>query len=211
MENEFELQLIELLDHCGVRLHWLLTKLMTNRDVADELLQDLFVRQLNSKSLSQAANPEAYLFRSAINLAFDWRKKSKSGSTWELLDDEIAASEKSPIEMAIEREKTERVLATMASDRGLISLRYIQDESYEWIAEHFDTTAHRIRSRCSIHSTRAPQRGSRSTATDGVVGVGLGSLNRAKLILKLSCSTLSKVSGKSLTGNNKYRKPTAMS
>ena len=68
---------MDLVDSHGHRLYSLLAKLTANRDAADELLQDLFVRILKTTGVADAPNAEAYLFRAAINLAFDWRKRAR--------------------------------------------------------------------------------------------------------------------------------------
>ena len=146
-------KIVELLDVHGGRLHGLLAKLTANRCAADELLQELFLRLLKSQALSAAQSPEAYLFRSAINLAFDWRKRQHHLPEVPFLDRDVPAEESSPIDQMIVDETTKRVLEAMASlpeqDRDLISLRFIQGESNEWIATHLGSTPHVIRSRCS--------------------------------------------------------------
>lgn len=151
--DESTQSLVALLDAHGVRLHGLLAKLTANRDVADDLLQELFLRQLKSESLADAPNPEAYLFRSAINLAFDWRKRTRHTREYSLSDPDVAVTSTSPVDQMVMQETTQQVLVAMDLlskwDRELISLRFIQGESYEWIACRWDSTPHRIRSRCS--------------------------------------------------------------
>ena len=146
-------KIVELLEIHGGRLHRLLAKLTANRCAADELLQELFLRLLKSPQLSAAQSPEAYLFRSAINLAFDWRKRQQNLPEVPLLDREVAAADSSPIDQMVIDETTKTVLEAMAGlpdqDRELISLRFIQGESNEWIATHLGSTPHVIRSRCS--------------------------------------------------------------
>ena len=88
--NRVAKQLVDLLDSCGTRLHALLAKFTARRDVADELLQDLFVRILRTSGIVEAPNPEAYLFRAAINLAFDWRKRTRRTPVFALLEDDVA-------------------------------------------------------------------------------------------------------------------------
>lgn len=151
--DESSEEIIVLLDACGRRLHALLTKITANRDAADELLQDLFVRLMKTQALNEAPNPEAYLFRSAINLAFDWRKQSSRRSEFTLLDEDLATEDISPLDRLVHSETTKQVLYAMDrlsdSDRELISLRYIQGETNEWIASRFNLSPHHIRSRCS--------------------------------------------------------------
>lgn len=49
-------KLIDLLDTCGQRLHALLAKLTKDRDAADDLLQELFLRMMKSNGLNKAPN-----------------------------------------------------------------------------------------------------------------------------------------------------------
>ena len=151
--NRVAKQLVDLLDSCGTRLHALLAKFTARRDVADELLQDLFVRILRTSGIVEAPNPEAYLFRAAINLAFDWRKRTRRAPVVALLEDDVATDNIGPLDRMVQHESVERVLAAIEQlseqDRELISLRFLQGESPEWIAERWDSTPHQIRSRCS--------------------------------------------------------------
>jgi RNA polymerase sigma-70 factor (ECF subfamily) len=144
---------VDLLDSCGSRLHALLAKLTANRDAADELLQDLFVRLLRTTGIADASHPEAYLFRAAINLAFDWRKYTRRAPIFTLLEEDVATDDVGPLDRLVQHESVERVLMAIEQlseqDRELISLRFLQGESPEWIAERCDSTPHRIRSRCS--------------------------------------------------------------
>ena len=71
------LNLLELLDRAGPSLHVLLTRLTLRQDVAEELMQELFIRLHNSRSFIRTAKPSAYAFRTAVNLAMDWRRRKK--------------------------------------------------------------------------------------------------------------------------------------
>lgn len=151
--NESTQKIIELLDAHGPRLHALLARLAARQDVAEDLLQDLFLRLLRSNTLDQAQNPEAYLVRSAINLAFDWRKSAaRTRSSVQPSEDLVAETDKS-LDILIETERVEMVLSAMDQlsdlDRELLSLRYLHESSYEWIAQQYETSTHHIRSRCS--------------------------------------------------------------
>jgi RNA polymerase sigma-70 factor (ECF subfamily) len=145
--------LLDLLDLYGHRLHALVFKLTANRDAADELLQDLFVRMRKAPEVAAAPISESYLFRAAINLAFDWRKRNRRIPKFTLLTNDVAADSIAPLERMVRYESVERVLAAMEQlseqDRELITLRFLQGESSEWISDHWGSTPHRIRSRCS--------------------------------------------------------------
>jgi RNA polymerase sigma-70 factor (ECF subfamily) len=151
--DEATWKLVEWVDKYGSGLHALLAKLTANRDAADELLQDLFLRILRTSGVAAAPSPEAYLFRAAINLAFDWRKRNRRARDFILLTDDVALQGVAPLDRLVQLETVERVIAAMErlseEDRELITLRFLQGESPEWISEHWDSTPHLIRSRCS--------------------------------------------------------------
>src|SRR4051794_7288180 len=66
--------LIAILDAHGPALHALLLRLTLRQDVADDLLQELFVKLAGSRSFRAAIDPVAYVKRAAVNLALDWRR-----------------------------------------------------------------------------------------------------------------------------------------
>jgi RNA polymerase sigma factor (sigma-70 family) len=145
--------LLQLLDEYGVRLHALLTKITLRADVAEELLQDLFLKLREADGLAQAPRPEQYLFRSAINLAFDWRSRKRREIQAAPLNGEERCSRPSPIENAIRREELERVMLAVdqlpPTDRELVVLRFLHGSSYEELADDMGSTPHRVRALCS--------------------------------------------------------------
>ena len=146
-------ELLALLEQSGHRVHRLLYKLTSKADVAEELMQELFLRMLRSQAFRNAANQEAYLMRSAIHLAFDWRKSCQKDSAFTSRDVDVPQAVAAPIDLLIESETIHRVLTLLdqlsEQDRELICLRFLQEESYEAIAGHLEISVHHARSRCS--------------------------------------------------------------
>ena len=70
-------ELLELLEKSGASLYALLTRLTLREDIAEELMQELFIKLRNSRGRARVANWDAYARRAAINLAFDWRRAHK--------------------------------------------------------------------------------------------------------------------------------------
>jgi RNA polymerase sigma factor (sigma-70 family) len=145
--------LLRLLDEYGVRLHALLAKIALREDVAEELLQDLFLKLCEADGLAQAPRPEQYLFRSAINLAFDWRSSKGREINAAPLNGVETCSRPSPIEHAIRHEELERVMLAVEQlppmDRELVVLRFLHGSSYEVLADQLGSTPHRVRALCS--------------------------------------------------------------
>jgi RNA polymerase sigma-70 factor (ECF subfamily) len=147
-------ELLELLDRSGASLFALLTRLTLRQDVAEELMQDLFLRLHAAKEQGGIDCWYAYARRTAINLAFDWRRREKSRRSCPLDESlECASQAGSPLSRLIEAEELEQVLAAIGRlhgpSREAFVLRYIQQESYEQIAGQLGKTPHHVRALCS--------------------------------------------------------------
>jgi RNA polymerase sigma-70 factor (ECF subfamily) len=151
--DETTSHLLRLLDEYGVRLYALLAKIAVREDVADDLLQELFLKLRMADGFMQAPRPDQYLFRSAINLAFDWRSRRRRSVTSVPLNGNEACSRPSPVEQAIRREELERVMLAVErlspTDRELVVMRFLHGSSYEELADHLGSTPHRVRALCS--------------------------------------------------------------
>ncbi len=146
-------ELLELLDRSGANLYALLTRLTLREDIAEELMQELFIKLINSRSFDKAGNPEAYAHRAAINLAFDWRRSRKLNPL--RLDQirEPASNDSSPLGKLVQAEELEEILNAIGQlkkvPREAFVMRYIQQESYDYIAEQLGKTSHHVRALCS--------------------------------------------------------------
>jgi len=151
LENRQE-KLFELLDKSGASLYALLTKLTLREDVAEELMQELFIKLSNHKELRKIGNWNAYAHRVAINLAFDWRRKQKRICLSLNNVPEIASNEKSPLSSLINSEESQEMLDAIRqlnkAPRQAIVMRYIQQQPYEDIAEQMNKTTHQVRALC---------------------------------------------------------------
>jgi RNA polymerase sigma factor (sigma-70 family) len=130
-----------------------LTRLTLREDVAEELMQELFIKLINSRSFDKAGNPEAYARRAAINLAFDWRRSRKLNPL--RLDQvcEPASNDGSPLDKLVQAEELDEILNAIGQlnkvPREAFVMRYIQQEPYDYIAEQLGKTAHHVRALCS--------------------------------------------------------------
>ena len=146
-------ELLELLDKSGANLYALLTRLTLREDIAEELMQELFIKLINSRSFDKAGNRQAYTRRAAINLAFDWRRRQKRNPL--RLDQvrEPASNDSSPFGKLVQAEELDEILNAIGQmnkvPREAFVMRYIQEESYDYIAKQLDKTAHHVRALCS--------------------------------------------------------------
>jgi RNA polymerase sigma-70 factor (ECF subfamily) len=146
-------QLLELLDRSGAKLHALLTRLTLCEDTAEELMQELFVRLSNVATEKKIANWDAYAYRAAVNLAFDWRRRNKQSFVPVEEVSEPVSKDCSPLEGLERNEAVQEILSAIGQFNGAAReafvMRYIQQESYESIAEQLDKTPHQVRALCS--------------------------------------------------------------
>ncbi len=150
---ERQRKILQLLDVSGARLHRLLARLTLREDVVGDLLQELFIRLCNSKAFDKAENPFAYAHRAAMNLAFEWRRKRKI--TCQPLEANCLAAENgsSSIGKMIQAEELEQILNATSKltdlARNVVVMHYIEQESYEEIAQRLGKKPQYMRSLCS--------------------------------------------------------------
>jgi RNA polymerase sigma-70 factor (ECF subfamily) len=152
LENR-QKELLELLDRSGASLYALLTKLTLREDVAEELMQELFIKLTKTSRFNRIKSWNAYAHRAAINLAFDWRRRQKRAPV--PLEDvcEPVSNQDSALSELVHREELQETLSAIGQLNGLsreaFVMRYIQEESYERIAEKLGKTEHHVRAMCS--------------------------------------------------------------
>ena len=147
-------KILQLLDTSGERLHRLLARLTRREDVVGDLLQELFIRLWNSKTFDKAEDPFAYAYRAAINLAFEWRRKQKITCCQPLQENCPAASDSSSaLGKMIRAEELEQVLNATSKltdlARDVVVMRYIEQDSYEEIAERLGKKPQYMRALCA--------------------------------------------------------------
>jgi len=144
---------LELLDKSGADLYALLTRLTLREDVAEELMQELFIKLNNSRGIGNVANWKAYARRSAINLAFDWRRSQKQTVLRLGQVAEPVSNDDSPLGKLIHSEEMRKTLDAVGklkkASREVLIMRYLQQESYDNIAEQLGKTSHQVRALCS--------------------------------------------------------------
>lgn len=153
-------RLLLLLDREGPGLHALLYRLTLSTHAAEDLMQELFLKLASNPAFLEARNPAAYLRTAALHLALDWRRSPRNAPT-AAADAAPADPAPSPLANLLRHEQWTQVLDAIATltgqARAAFVLHYVQQESYEDIAMHLDTTPHHVRSLChkAIVSLRA--------------------------------------------------------
>ena len=149
---ERQKKILQLLDTSGSSLHRLLGRLTQRQDAVGDLLQELFLRLWNSKAFDNARDPTAYAYRAAINLAFEWRRLQQM-ECQSLEQDCRSMNNSSALEKMIQDEELQRVLdaTSRLNDlaRDVVVMRYIEQDSYEKIAEWLGKKPQHVRSVCA--------------------------------------------------------------
>ena len=144
--------LLELLESAGGSLHTLLTRLTLREDVAEDLMQELFIKLSRAKGFARADNHLAYARRAAMHLAFDWRRLQKRKSPTTEMITEPSAANLSPLSKLIRDEQLGQILDAAERLGGLsreaFVMRHIQKEPYEAVANQLGKTTHQVRGLC---------------------------------------------------------------
>jgi RNA polymerase sigma-70 factor (ECF subfamily) len=150
--QERQKRLLELLEESGPSLHVLLARLTLREDAAGDLMQELFLKLSQSSGLDRARNRDAFARKAAINLAFDWRRKQKHCEVSLEKVAEPADTGETVVNDLIRREELAEVLSAVGrlnkASRDSVVMRYIDDKSYDYIAEQLQMTPHHIRALC---------------------------------------------------------------
>ncbi len=146
-------QALELLDAHGPELHRLLGRLTRCEHTTRDLMQELFLRLSGSRGFEKASCPYAYAWKAAANLAFRWHRRRENDAR---RLDAIRLSETpggNLLDKVIEEEQVRRILQVTASlrelPRNVIVMRYIEQKSYEEIADNLGKRPDYIRALCS--------------------------------------------------------------
>ena len=128
----------------------LLTRLTLRSTVAEDLLQELFIKLHAASGFARATNRKAYVFKTAIHLAFDWRRAQRPTAA---IEDEPESTADAPLDRLIGAEEFDHVLQAMQSlpelSRQVLVLRYLQQQDYVDIARQVSKTEHQARGLCS--------------------------------------------------------------
>jgi len=151
-------ELLELLGKSGANLYALLTRLTLREDIAEELMQELFIKLNNTRHFDKGRNRYAYARKTAINLAFEWRRNHKLNPVGLDRISEPASNDSSPLNKLIRTEELDEILNAIGKlkkvSREAFVMRYIQQEPYDYIAEQLGKTPHHVRALCSRASNR---------------------------------------------------------
>jgi len=145
-------KLLTLLQESGPGLHRLLTRLTLRDEIAEELMQELFIKLSNYRKLGKVKNLQAFARTTAINLAFDWRRKKKISTTAMHELSEQPAKSKAPLDRLVLNEELQLTLDAIEKlnpqARQVLVMRAIQKADYKEISDQVGKSVHHIRGIC---------------------------------------------------------------
>lgn len=145
-------KLIKTLENESASLHKLLLKLVLREDIAEDLFQELFLKILDRNFGFTIKNPKNYLKKVAINLALDWRKQEILKKTNLASIAKSETYDDTPVSKIVQNEQIKQVLNGISmlkkSYREIIVLRYVEQLSYEQIAQRNGKTKRYWRGVC---------------------------------------------------------------
>jgi len=143
-------KVLKLLEAEGPRLHALLARLTRRQDITGDLLQELVTRLCQSRGIEKARDPFAYAYRAAANLAFEWRRAQRVRLRPREEPCGSPVTARSPLGAIIDDEELERVLDATARlhelARSVVVMHYIEQMSYEEIAQRLGKKPQHVRS-----------------------------------------------------------------
>lgn len=144
--------LLGLLEREGYSLHAMLFRLTLRQDVAEDLMQELFLKLRLAPGFAAAQDQGAYVRRAAFNLAMDWRRARRPGVSLDQMVGELIDHSASPLKRLVQAEQWDRILdaACQLTElcRDAFLLRFVEQESYELIAAQLGKTPHQVRALC---------------------------------------------------------------
>jgi RNA polymerase sigma-70 factor (ECF subfamily) len=144
-------RLLILLKSEGPRLHRLLTRLTLRADAADDLLQELFLKLRASSGFRAASDPTAFAVRAAVNVAFDWRRKTQRRRETSAIPDRAVPHDR--LANLVQCEELDQVLIALAdlpeTERICLVLRHLEQVETNAIAMQLGKTPHQVRALCA--------------------------------------------------------------
>jgi RNA polymerase sigma-70 factor (ECF subfamily) len=171
--NEAANQVLSLLSEHGPRLYSLLVSTL-REDVAEDLMQELFMRLSRRDALLRAADPVGYAIRAATRLAFDWRRSQRRRRDTTAIDMEFQSYGDSAVCRLEQREDLQAVLDAIEKlstiCRNIVVMRYLEGQPYEEISDTVGKSLHQTRALCykSIIRLRTLTNATRSSSSEAL-------------------------------------------
>jgi RNA polymerase sigma factor (sigma-70 family) len=115
----------------------------------EDLAQETYLRLMRARDLSEVRNPQAYLYKVANHVVFEWRHQQLPPDSIEVVDDQQLVDESSPeleVEAALSHSRMEGVLATLSPlVRAVVLLKLRDERSSRQIAQELEITERQVK------------------------------------------------------------------
>ncbi|RXT07198.1 RNA polymerase sigma factor [Ammoniphilus sp. CFH 90114] len=129
-------------------LYRYLVKIGASPEDAKDIVQETVYKAFVYAETSEIKNPSSWLFKVALNLYYDLRKKQKRAVPFTLEPDDIV-EEQLPEDILLTAENQTEVHQTLdelsPTYKHLLLLRYEMDMSYKEIAQSFDMKVEQVK------------------------------------------------------------------
>lgn len=143
---------LSILSENGPQLHAMMLRITLREEVAEDLMQELFLRLNRPNTLSRVKNPKGYAARAAMRLAFDWRRSRRRRPDKDAISEEPISKSTWGHSQLEHREDLKAVLDDMGRlttlARDILVMRYLEEQTYEDIAKIVSKTPHQVRAIC---------------------------------------------------------------
>lgn len=130
----------------------MILRITLREEAAEDLMQELFMRLNRRNALSRSNNPLGYAVRTAMRLAFDWRRSQRRRLDKDAICEEPISNSDWEHSQLEQREDLKAVLDDMdrltTISRDILVMRYLEEHTYEEIAKVIGKTPHQIRALC---------------------------------------------------------------
>lgn len=118
-----------------------------NKELAEDLMADTFMRAIKSLETFDFKQPRAWLYTIARNLLLDhWKKKSTVNLDEELEIADPSASVEQIVEKSINAEKLKNAInKLLVKEKDIITLRFLQNLSAKEVAKIVGTSPENVR------------------------------------------------------------------
>lgn len=133
---------------------WTLFRIVRDHHTAEDLAQDTYLKVHKALEKGPIEHLDNYLYRTARNLAFDHKRRSKFREKFEDIEsgdekiDDVATGEASAEEQLIEQERHQRFTAALAKlpprAREAWALFQLKGWTYQEIADHLGVSRNTV-------------------------------------------------------------------
>lgn len=149
VQNGDSTQYRTIIEHYEHKVFATVMRIVRNKAIAEDLVQDIFIKAYNNISKYQSTGSfNAWLYRLAVHHCLDYMKKKNP----QIVHDELQLADYTYPESVVLQQEKERQLQALLNElheteKMVLLLRYINELSYDEIAEVLHLTHNEVRNK----------------------------------------------------------------